>query len=143
MSTGWAVLNSKPTACVQAWFAVHGPLLRGMACQDALWSRVVAADAPAADDTVPGEPANQDSGREHFVQEFTLEDRTKLQSDQTTLNALAVERGRQYFAVCEQVGTFTLYNALSEHNNVYLCRAYLPRMYTRTLSMLQNRQSFC
>ena len=92
--------------CVQAWFAVHGPLLRGMACQDALWCRVVAADAPTAEDA--GEPATQDSGKEQFVQEFTLEDRTKLQSDQANLNALTVERGRQYFAVCEQVGPHRL-----------------------------------
>lgn len=74
-----------------------------MAGQDALWTRVVAADSPAPDDAILGHTGSQEFGNEQFVQEFSSEDRTKLMSDQANLNALSVERGRQYFAVCEQV----------------------------------------
>lgn len=78
-------------------------MLRGMAGQDALWTRVVAADSPSPDDPILEHSGSQSFGSEQYVQEFSSEDKTKMLSDQASLNALAVERGRQYLAVCEQV----------------------------------------
>ena len=72
-----------------------------MAAQDALWSRVVAADLPTSDDLL--RLGSQEVAPEQFVQEFTSEDRNQPQADQATAHALSVERSRQYFAACEQV----------------------------------------
>ena len=82
--------------------AVHAPLLCDLACQDAMWSRAVAADSPTPDD----EAAQPQGGpsQEHFVQEFSAESPARLQSQQATLDALAAERAHQYKILCNQVG---------------------------------------
>ena len=85
---------------MQAWFAVHGALLRDMACQDAMWARAVEADAPTAEDSANDAAA---PAREQFVQEFSTEGPARLQSQQSALDALAAERARQYRVTCEQV----------------------------------------
>ena len=66
--------------CPQAWMAVHAPLLRDLACQDAMWSRAVAADSPDPD-AAPSQAAQpQGSGQEQFVQEFSAESPARVQS---------------------------------------------------------------
>ena len=86
--------------------AVHAPLLCDLACQDAMWSRAVAADSPAHDDDdAPSQAAqpNGGSSKEQFVQEFSAESPARLQSQQATLDALAAERAHQYMVLCHQV----------------------------------------
>ena len=86
--------------------SVHGPLLRDMACQEAMWSRAVAADSPTAEDAATA--AASQANKEEFVQEFSTEGPQRLQSQQAALDALAGERARQYKATCEQVGLVPL-----------------------------------
>lgn len=91
--------------------AVHAPLLRDMACQDAMWSRAVAADSPDPDDPLPQGAQPQGSRQEQFVQEFSSESPARVQSQQAALNALAAERAHQYKILCDQVsfaGLFAL-----------------------------------
>ena len=77
-----------------------------MACQDAMWSRAVAADAPAPEEASSGTSATQpEPGKEQFVQEFSAEGPVRVQSQQAALHALSEERARQYKVMCEQVGT--------------------------------------
>lgn len=83
--------------------AVHAPQLCDLACQDAMWSRAVAADSPTPDDAPPQGAQPQGSGQEQFVQEFSAESPARLQSQQATLDALAAERAHQYQILCNQV----------------------------------------
>ena len=85
--------------------AVHAPLLCDLACQDAMWSRAVAADSPTPDDDATPQAAQPDGGssQEQFVQEFSAESPARLQSQQATLDALAAERAHQYMMLCNQV----------------------------------------
>ncbi|KAL0027199.1 hypothetical protein WJX77_002651 [Trebouxia sp. C0004] len=86
---------------MEAWLSLHGPLLRDMACQEALWSRAVAADAPTPDEANSSAAAPSEARREQFVQEFTADAPARLQSQQATLDALSVERSRQYKVMCD------------------------------------------
>lgn len=86
---------------LQAWLSLHGPLLRDMACQEALWSRAVAADAPTPDEANSSAAVPSEARREEFVQEFTADAPVRLQSQQATLDALSVERSKQYKGMCE------------------------------------------
>ena len=72
-----------------------------MACQEALWSRAVAADATTPDEANSSAAAPSEARREEFVQEFTAEAPVRLQSQQATLDALSGERSRQYKVMCE------------------------------------------
>ena len=84
--------------------SVHAPLLGHLACQDAMWSRAVAADSPTPDDAPPQAAQLQGgSSQEQFVQEFSAESPARLQSQQATLDALAAERAHQYIMMCNQV----------------------------------------
>ncbi|KAL0047867.1 hypothetical protein WJX82_001975 [Trebouxia sp. C0006] len=86
---------------MEAWLSLHGPLLRDMACQEALWSRAVAADAPTPDEANSSAAVPSEARREEFVQEFTADAPVRLQSQQATLDALSVERSKQYKGMCE------------------------------------------
>jgi len=81
--------------------SLHGPLLRDMASQEALWSRAVAADAPTPDEANSSAAAPSEASREKFVQEFSADAPARLQSQQATLDALSVERSRQYKVMCD------------------------------------------
>ena len=84
--------------------AIHAPLLCDLACQDAMWSRAVAADSPTPDDApLPAAQPQRGSGQEQFVQEFSAESPARLQSQHATLDALAAERAHQYKTLCSQV----------------------------------------
>lgn len=87
--------------------AVHAPLLRDLACQDAMWSRAVAADSPDPDDAPPQAAQPQGSGQEQFVQEFSAESPARVQSQQAALDALAAERAHRYKTLCHQVCFFS------------------------------------
>ena len=84
--------------------AVHAPLMRDLACQDALWTRAVAADSPTPEEAASHNAQTQGMGQEHFVQEFSSESPARLQSQQDALDALSAERARQYKLLCDQVG---------------------------------------
>ncbi|KAL0030048.1 hypothetical protein WJX79_003167 [Trebouxia sp. C0005] len=86
---------------MEAWLSIHGPLLRDMACQEALWSRAVAADAPTPDEANSSAAAPSEAKREEFVQEFSADAPVRLQSQQATLDALSAERSRQYKVMCD------------------------------------------
>ena len=80
-------------------------MLQDLACQDAMWSRAVAADAPtpeessaSADSTTAAVP-----GKEQYVQEFSPEAPARVQSQLAALDALASERARHYRTLCKQV----------------------------------------
>lgn len=96
--------NSQLSSCLQAWLSVHGPLLRDLACQEAMWSRAVAADSPTPEDPPTESAAPSEAGKEEYVQEFSTEGPVRLRSQQAALDALAGERARQYRVACEQVG---------------------------------------
>ena len=70
--------------------ATHAPLLCDLACQDAMWSRAVAADSPNPDDAASESSQTQAPGQEQFVQEFSAEGPARLQSQQAALDALSI-----------------------------------------------------
>lgn len=76
---------------VQAWYAVHAPLLRMVAAQQAVWGRVVSDTTPLAS----GETSSANLSSPTEVDGET--------SQRETLDALIRDVGRSYRLKCEQV----------------------------------------